>query len=352
MGLTPTQQQIWLKTSRITGVVLSPESRAYVVARIAADLDLVPRFSDLGLTTSIHIPDYFSEGVGRFEATGLDAFKLFERLVEIDGPAETYFECLSQMELRRQKYRAILASQPLPAFDQVGPRALLQYGDLSADLLAIFLFWRKWLYDIDNRAAQETGYLFEPIVAKALGGVPMSARASPVKRGGTGSGRQVDCLRERPDGEILAYEMKLRVTIAASGQGRFAEELSFAADAAASGITPVLVVFDPTEADRLRDLQAQFARYGGHSYVGDEAWEHLESEAAYPMDVFLDRYVRAPLDTILKAQPDTEDGRTLPTIRLAMDDGQFEFSVGEASFSIERAPPTVPPPPESPAEAE
>jgi hypothetical protein len=30
----------------------------------------------------------------------------------------------------------------------------------------------EWLYDIDNRSAQETGYLFEPILAAAIGGIP------------------------------------------------------------------------------------------------------------------------------------------------------------------------------------
>jgi hypothetical protein len=53
----------------------------------------------------------------------------------------------------------------------------------------------------------------------------------------TADGRQIDCLDV--DAKI-AYEFKLRVTIAASGQGRFAEELSFPVECRAAGLTPVL----------------------------------------------------------------------------------------------------------------
>lgn len=58
--------------------------------------------------------------------------------------------------------------------------------------------------------------LFEPILAAALGGVPFPAKKSPVKRAEDPTkGRQVDCVVDRD-----AYEFKIRVTIAASGQGR------------------------------------------------------------------------------------------------------------------------------------
>src|SRR5207245_2002841 len=54
----------------------------------------------------------------------------------------------------------------------------------------------------------------------------ISAKKSPIKRTDNPKfGRQVDCL----DGKH-AYEFKMRVTIAASGQGRFKEELDFARD--------------------------------------------------------------------------------------------------------------------------
>jgi hypothetical protein len=61
------------------------------------------------------------------------------------------------------------------------------------------------MFDIDNRAGQETGYVFEPIIAYAIGGIPYSAKRSPIKRGGIGPlGRQVDCVVDN-----RAYEIKI-----------------------------------------------------------------------------------------------------------------------------------------------
>ena len=58
---------------------------------------------------------------------------------------------------------------------------------------------------------------------------PVSHCYSPVKRiddngNPTNEGRQIDCYIEE---SREVYELKLRVTIAASGQGRFSEEMSF-----------------------------------------------------------------------------------------------------------------------------
>jgi len=52
----------------------------------------------------------------------------------------------------------------------------------------------------------------------------------------------------------MGYEFKIRVTIAASGQGRWAEELSFPEDARAAGFDPMLVVFDSTDNEKLAQL--------------------------------------------------------------------------------------------------
>ena len=129
-----------------------------------------------------------------------------------------------------------------------------QFGKLRSDALAGFLFWRKWFYDIDNRAAQETGYLFEPIIAHAIGGTPAPAKKSPVKRqSDRNKGRQVDCILDD-----RAYEFKIRVTIAASGQGRWQEELDFPTDCRTSGFTPVLVCLDSTPNPKLSALVDAF----------------------------------------------------------------------------------------------
>jgi hypothetical protein len=186
--------------------------------------------------------------------------------------------------------------------NQIGPRSLLEFGGVNDRLLASWLVWRKWIFDVDNRSAQETGYLFEPVLASCLGGEAVGSKNSPVKRLNergepTGEGRQIDCY----DGESqLAYEFKLRVTIAASGQGRFGEELSFPREANAAGLTPVLIVLDPTPSPRLDELVAAFKANGGKQYIGADAWAHMDSKAGRTMAVFLERYIRPPLTEMAK----------------------------------------------------
>ena len=198
---------------------------------------------------------------------------------------------------------------------------------MSPTALVAFLAWRKWLYDTDNRAAQETGYLFEPILAAAIGGAPVSAARSPVRRKkDSAKGRQVDCIKG-----TIAYEFKLRVTIAASGQGRWEEELTFPEDCRASNYTPVLVVLDATDKPKLTELQAAFSAAGGESYSGDAAWRMLESEAGPVMGVFLDRYVRAPVNELLAPAP-----ARLADLHLAQRHGALELRVGDESLVISR----------------
>ena len=213
-----------------------------------------------------------------------------------------YFENLAMLHKRRLKYQRILSTQPKPTMNQVGPRSLLEFGGADQALLASWLVWRKWIFDVDNRAAQETGYLFEPVLASCLGGEAVSSKNSPVKRLNergepTGEGRQIDCY----DGENqLAYEFKLRVTIAASGQGRFGEELSFPREAGAAGLTPVLIVLDPTPSSRLDELIAAYKANGGKNYVGADAWGHMDAKAGKTMSVFLERYIRPALTEMAK----------------------------------------------------
>lgn len=239
---------------------------------------------------------------------------------------ETFFECLCELHKRRRKYEAILCTQPFPTMLQVAPRALLEFGIVSTPALASWLSWRKWFYDIDNRAAQETGYLFEPILASALGGTPYGAKASPVKRvSDKQKGRQVDCIVGRD-----AYEFKLRVTIAASGQGRFAEELDFARDCRESGFTPILLVLDPTPNHRLDDLIAEYKKYGGRTYIGDAAWQHLETEAGETMGAFIENYVRRPISEIDGFSQDLLDltakvDKELSQISLRLEKGEDSF---------------------------
>jgi hypothetical protein len=246
---------------------------------------------------------------------------------------ETYFECLCELHKRRRKYAVILSAQPLPTSVQVAPRALLEFGGLPAEALASWMTWRKWFFDIDNRAGQETGYLFEPILASSLGGTPCSAARSPIRRSKDGSkGRQVDCIVGQD-----AYEFKLRVTIAASGQGRFGEELDFALDCRASGYRPILLVLDPTPNQRLADLKAAFEAAQGVAYIGDQAWEHLEREAGKTMATFVERYVRRPIadvalhaPTLLNLFASANPDRRSFSFRLENDEKKHEWRIERA----------------------
>jgi len=205
-----------------------------------------------------------------------------------------YIENLCALHRRRIKYGRILATQSIPTMDQIGPRTLLEYGLCEPTLLAHWVIWRKWIYDIDNRAAQETGYVFEPILASCLGGQSVGAKNSPVKRIGedgkpTIQGRQIDCFIPS---ENLACEFKLRVTIAASGQGRFSEELSFPEECKAAGITPVLLVLDPTPSYRLTELSKKFLSCNGRFYQGEQAWTYMRKLAGKTISIFMDKYIR------------------------------------------------------------
>lgn len=231
-----------------------------------------------------------------------DTFKLLENAgaTNISDIIYLYLKNLCDLYRRRYKYDKILQSQPFPTADQVAPRSLLEYGKCDDSLLATWLEWRKWFFDIDNRSGQETGYVFEPILASCLGGVPVSHTSSPVKRINesglkTSDGRQVDCyIQETKE----VYELKMRVTIAASGQGRFKEELSFPQEAKASGLTPILVVFDETESALLTKLKAQFEKYGGKCFIGQAAWNMLYKKAGKEMSLFIRKYIYPPVQAM------------------------------------------------------
>lgn len=332
MGLSAAQRAM-IERARALGsgeqaVALTDESCAYLVGVIANDLGLLKQFPEFKGKVN---PFFTNTPLRELVVKSLDFPALFERLVTLNKDADTYFVCLAALHKGRLKYETILRTQPLPTIEQIGPRGLLQYGTLSPSALTAFLFWRKWFYDIDNRAAQETGYIFEPIIANATGGTPAPSSKSPVKRHtDKAKGRQVDCVREKK-----AYEIKLRVTIAASGQGRWKEELDFPIDCRQSGFTPVLVVLDSTPNDKLAQLEKAFRAQKGEVYVGDAAWKHLDSLAGQTMAKFLDKYVRDPLKQLLKEAPAPAQ---LPKLIAEMQAQNIKISIGTESMTIERTP--------------
>ena len=250
-------------------------------------------------------PSWFLETIQLEAEQHVALLKLGEAQIE---DFTTYLRCVSELHKRRRKYAMILSAQPMPTMVQVSPRSLVEFGTTESEALASWLTWRKFFYDLDNRSAQETGYLFEPILAAAIGGEQKSAKTKVVSRTGDNTkGRQVDCWKVLPCGERLAYEFKLRVTIAASGQGRFGEEISFAEDARNSNATPILIVLDPTMNPRLEDLQRAFEAKGGRAYLGEDAWEHLEDEAGEVMSKFIEKYVRRPIEDISRYEKEVDD---------------------------------------------
>ena len=307
--------------------VLDNEVCSYLLAVVVTDLGVQKGFKRIPR----RLPLFFGkQPLATLRLSGLDFLAEFERLVSRVDDGDAYFFCLAKLHKARLKYDRILRAQPMPTFDQVGPRGLLQYGSLSPEALAALLFWRKWMFDIDNRAAQETGYLFEPVIAHAIGGVPFGSQKSPIKRKGGTGGRQVDCLREDTK---RAYEFKLRVTIAASGQGRWEEELEFPVDVKSSGYKPVLVVLDPTPNPKLDELCRAFHTQGGDVFIGADAWKHLEEEAGPTMAKFLEKYIRTPIQSLLDEAP-----KKLPDLLLSLADDQIVVRVGDEQLTIERQP--------------
>jgi hypothetical protein len=307
------------------GVELDDATCNYLVAVIARDLSLIDAFPEV----KGDLPPFFGElPLSQLRLPGANFRHLIDKLFTSQLDADAYFYCLATLHKARLKYERILQAQPIPTIDQVGPRGLLQYGSVTSHTLAGFLFWRKWIYDIDNRAAQETGYVFQPIIAHAVGGVTVSAAKSPVKRGGRGSGRQVDCIRFA---DKRAYEIKLRVTIAASGQGRWSEEMDFPMDCKASGYAPVLIVLDPTPNPKLTEITAAFRDAGGETYVGDWAWAHLEALAGRTMGTFLKKYVHDPMDSLLREAPDN-----LPDMLLQVRNNDIVITVGTEELRVTR----------------
>ena len=300
---------------RLCAVIATDLSRSELTTTIASTEEIINGYYSLPL-------EWFNQQVSS-SINFVDTFVLLRQTLP---DFETYFTSLCEIHKHRVKFKRILETQRLPQLEALVPRCLLEYKLLPSETLASWLVWRKWLYDIDNRAAQETGYLFEPILAAAIGGVSYSATNSPVRRTNNPSnGRQVDCLEG-----VYAYEFKMRVTIAASNQGRFREELAFALDCHSSNYTPILLVLDPTPSTRLDELITEYSKYGGRAFVGNDAWKHIEDKAGDTMGKFVEKYVRIPLREV-----DTSY-KSLQPISLSSTNDAISIQIGGQSLLIAR----------------
>ncbi|MBL0127071.1 MAG: restriction endonuclease [Flavobacteriales bacterium] len=259
--------------------------------------------------------------------------KSIETAIALETDFGMYFSNLCSLHKRRLKFQRILSTQPKPTMDQVGTRGLLEYGTYTNQFLFNWLVWRKWIFDLDNRSGQETGYLFEPVLTRCLGGEAIDANSSPVKRIGENGepkkeGRQIDCYVED---EKLAYEFKIRLTIAASGQGRWDEELSFPGECVAAGLRPVLIVLDPTTSNRFEQLRDLFLSLGGLVFVGEAAWSHIEERAGRTMARFVENYIKPALDAASEF-----DTAQLAPISMSWLDGSVVIRIGDKEHKIER----------------
>jgi hypothetical protein len=320
-------------------IALSESEMYAILLLVCRDLGWQP--SDVNLIlpeAAIPTSDYFFLEPAWFSAhsNAPNLSSLLDALSEastLEPDFALYFMNLCALHKRRLKFQKILSTQPKPTMDQIGPRGLLEFGVCNTDLLKNWLVWRKWLFDVDNRAGQETGYLFEPVLASCLGGESVGATHSPVKRlDDTGmpknSGRQIDCYI---GSENKAYEFKIRVTIAASGQGRFAEEMSFPQECKAAGLTPVLIVLDPTPSPRLQELKTQFLRHSGEVYIGEKAWQHLEDKAGRVMSLFIQKYIKPPLKSL-----DEFDTAQLDSLKFSWTSDQILIEAKGQQYQIQR----------------
>lgn len=276
---------------------------------------------------------FFEVGINNLGCSKLEStFSLDEILkrtlgeyAEDDPNIFTYYSLLVQLHSYRRKFEKVCNVQGIPELETVIPRGLLEIGKFDEESLVSWLTWRKFLYDIDNRSAQTAGYLFEPILTEAIGGASYSSSKSPIERTNRKGSRQVDCIV----GDT-AYEFKMRVTIAASGQGRFREELQFGEDAHNSGFTPVLLVLDPTPSKKLTKLSNEFKEYGGRAYTGEEAWDHLEEKAGDTLSKFLEKYVRGPISDIDENKEHFEG----LAIDYGDEDGSIIVTIGDKEIEL------------------
>lgn len=93
------------------------------------------------------------------------------------------------------------------------------------------------------------------------------------------------------------------------------------------------MVLDSTPNPKLDQLEVVFLRQQGEVYKGQAAWEHLRSVAGSTMGLFLEKYVRIPIQALLDEVPEN-----LPEFAARMDGNQMTISVAGEPMLIRRMP--------------
>jgi len=70
----------------------------------------------------------------------------------------------------------------------------------------------------------------------------------------------------------------------------------------------------------------------GEVHIGEAAWQHLDAMAGSTMTIFLQKYVRSPIQAMLAEVP-----AQLPELVARMDDGGIELSIHGEIIRIRRA---------------
>jgi hypothetical protein len=346
----PETQRALQRARRLTSGSLPIDVSWRAIGGLALRVAIDRGYDIAPLATGVTVPEFFDviDPVD-WERLEVEPQVAVAWLEERDRQNAVYLELLVRLFVRRLKYRRILGTQAFATPDQIGPRTLLEHGLLNHDALSSLVVWRKWMMDIDNRSGQETGYLYDAIVARALGGTAYSSRNSPIRRKPRNKEeespgrRQVDCVVEDGYG-FYAYEIKIRITDAASRQGRLNEELSFPGDCRYSDHVPRLLVFDPTPCATLDLVVGAFKDAGGQEYLGPDAYEHIAETAGPARADFLQRYVAEPLERYEDTIPDFGAGRALADLRLSAVPDEIRIEVvGFEPYVVPRevAPETV-----------
>ena len=83
----------------------------------------------------------------------------------------------------------------------------------------------------------------------------------------------------------------------------------------------------------MAQLEAAFKAQQGEVYKGEGAWKHLEAVAGPTMALFLEKYVRVPIQALLNEVTDS-----LPDFSAKMSHGKITLALAEDSLVINRSP--------------